>query len=266
MAEKLEELDFGGQYGKERWNHPELARKWKSWLEANKKNFTSEQSAIDMAQYNYRDELWKQFFDSNKDLDIYDRILPADDSITNVDDAIIQENPKMKYKDITDEDRRKYAINRIRIYADDDNFSDFGSIGKVQSMMDNLYNPATVNNARELDEATRTASLPTQQQNTSPSRSSLLRAGEQHIDTGLPMWLQVANPSKPWNASHPLMQKFREYGIQQGFTESQMVGFKSYLDNINDYPTLEERLQQQKFMIEGWKAGEVGNAPYDFVR
>ena len=41
MDNQLEELDFGGEYGKVRWTNPELARKWKSWLESNRSSFTN---------------------------------------------------------------------------------------------------------------------------------------------------------------------------------------------------------------------------------
>jgi len=263
MAEKLEQLDWGGVDGKERWNNPELARKWKSWLVNNKKNFTSEQTAIDTAQRYYRDELWNGFFDQNQDLDIYDRILPFDDSISSIDDAIVQENPKLGYKDITDQDRRKYAINRIRTYADDDNFSNVGSIGAVQAMMDNLYNPDTVNNTIALDEAGKSAVLPVQTQNTSPSRAKMLNAGEQYIDKNAPLWLQVANPAQPWGASHPLMKQLRKHSLEMGYSDSTFEGLRSYLDQINEQPTMEERVRFQKMLAEGYKEGKSGLAAFD---
>jgi hypothetical protein len=236
MDNQLEELDFGGEYGKVRWTNPELARKWKSWLESNRSSFTNPNMAPIIARTSYEEDLWNDFFQRTlpEDLDIEKEALRGEEEGTTIDQKLLKDKFQgiTTAKDITDDVRRKYMQREIRFKNSSD--SSFPN-DKIAGMMDNLYNPATVNSDRVFNASLANAKSVNEQYNStvsnsavkptaSPSRASLL-----YNDSSLPVWMRVAKGTEPWGPKHPQMKEW-----QQGFLEG-----KYKPDQFGNYPSLE---------------------------
>jgi hypothetical protein len=265
MDDQLEELDFGGENGKVRWIQPELARKWKSWLETNKSRFSSPSVSSFIAKDGYEEDLWNEFFEKNPDTDVEKVALRGEEEGTTLDSRILVEKYKgiTNSKDITDDIRKSFAQRSVRFRTSID-----GNEGSLHyGMMDNLYHPETVKqnkaweaslaNAKSVNEQyNSTESKPAVNSTASPSRASALNAKD-----NLPIFLRLGTETQPWGPNHPLMKEYRQ-GILDGKYQPDEFGqFQSLnvLNDINEAETPEARKASQAIWLGMWKDGKLSN-------
>jgi len=268
-------VDFGE--GEERWQDPELGKKWSDWIANEKKGDAERKKLIpnyqglsdryytDEASKRYKTELIHGFLDKNPDTFTFE---PDDDESIQTDDSIIREYFDLTPKDAITPKQRNYALAwRLArgLASEDEPF-----LGKL----DTLYNRQTIeeNKAWEAARVNAPKIEPTPEYRpTSPSRLHSLGVFGQKIDPNVPMFLQKANPHIPWGINHPLKKAYREYALTRRATGDREEYEYDFMEKLNNPRYLEEDLYpKQDTAMEPWfhqaeTANEVkkwGYTPY----
>ena len=268
--DELDELNFGENTRKVRWVNQEIGKKWKSWLEGQKGNFTNPETAAMLAREGYEKDLWKEFFEKNPNTDIESVALRGTEDGATLDSTILEwkHNGITNSKDITDDIRKDFAQQMVRLYTD----SEYANPNDLHyGMMDNLYHPETVrennkfnaslvNDNRPSTASPSRASFLMNSQNltstASPSRASLLNQ-----DDHLPLWMRIAKGPEPYGPNHPLVKEHRQ-GIVDGKYKPIFTGAHPSLEVMNDInqkETIEEKKKQQEAIVRMYKRGQIND-------
>jgi len=240
MAEEPYKVDFGT--GKEeRWHHPELGKQYlnEMMLDISKSKTLFGGASPNTEKYirqqysdRYNTAVIQRHLDENPDTPVFNSLEGFDDD--NKDELIRGEfklSPKDKITRSHENWYQAWKLSKPDVFGGEDE--------PVLFNIDNKYNPKTVKENKDWDDAAKKAvPTPSKQyqpffQNTSPSRMGVFRNSPQVIDPSLPIALQVANPYIPWNKDHPLMKLWREKNAGKISIEEENRQL-DYMDDINN--------------------------------
>lgn len=210
-------VDFGE--GEERWQDPELGRKYLASVdeeekkEQERKRYISNYQGLGrdfflrQAKERYRAELIQRYLDNNPNTPTFEDV---DEELASIYDERTRTHFNLNPKDELTSSQKNYAT-ALRL-ASSLEMGDENEPFLVN--LDTLYNRKTIEENKAWG-ATKAktpveAYKPIATQSTSPSRLQSLGVFGQKIDPNVPMFLQKANPHIPWGVKHPLRKAWNE--------------------------------------------------------
>jgi hypothetical protein len=236
-------VDFGE--GEERWQDPELGKKWSGWIETEKKGDAERKKQTptyqglsdgyyrDRASKEYKTELIQKYLNEHPDTSIFE---PEDDESVATDDILIRSHFGLSPKDLITPQHKNYAIawRMARGLADENE--------PFLANLDKLYNRQTIEEDKTWEAAKSKTPIekPVVIQSTSPSRLQSLGVFGQQIDPNVPIFLQKANPHIPWGVNHPLKKLYRKHALTRRATENREEYEYDAMEKLNNPRYLEE--------------------------
>lgn len=167
----------------------------------------------------YEEMIYADLLKKNPDFLIDDDLRVEDEQNSPVDEVIDQSyarqqlrRPLNKGEHAPDDYKYEWMAQRIGTLLGAERTRE-----RMKALADSSYNPKTIAENKAWDDARKAyGATPTTQgtpaQNTSPSRSGMLKVKADDIDPNYPLFLQLGNADIPWGTNHPLRKRFLDEG------------------------------------------------------